>query len=88
MATASKSDKSFIAALGPFKIEVVKLSSVTDGDTISSKLANPNFAILAPIADAGGTSTNPSATVSGKTVTLNDPPTTACVLVVFGDSVF
>lgn len=86
MATRAKSDKSFIAALGPFFIEVIQLSSVSNNDEIESRLANPEFAIMASTADAGGTSTNPSATISGKTITLRDPPTTSCVVVVFGNA--
>ncbi len=86
MATITKPDRALILALGPLKIEVIQLTSVVNGDTIASKLANPTFALLFPTADADSTTQNPSATVSGKTVTLLDPPTTACVCLVFGDS--
>lgn len=86
MATVTKADRSLIAALGPMKMELVQLTSVSDGETYASKLANPTLALVFPAADAGGTSTNPSATVSGKTVTINDPPVTSLTLLIFGDS--
>lgn len=84
--TVIKPDRALIGVFGPFKMEVVQISAANNDDTYESKLVNPSFAILFPAADAGGTSTNASATVSGKTITLRDPPTSASTLIVFGDS--
>lgn len=87
--TPVKGDKSFIVALGPFKMEVIFLSTVANDDTVLSKLSAPSFAIMLPAADAGATTTNTSATVSGKTITLRDPAgAIAHVVLVFGDSVW
>lgn len=72
MATIRDADKNFIFALGPVKIEYIRLTSVSNDDTVSSKLANPLGAMMFPDGDAGGT-VNCSASVSGKTVTLRDP---------------
>ncbi len=84
--TVTKPDRSLIAALGPLKIEIVRVESPSNDDTYVSKLANPSYAILLPVGDAGGTM-NCSASISGKTVTLRDPVTsTNHVLIVFGDS--
>lgn len=84
-ATRVKADKSLIVPLGFFKMEVIQLTGVVDNDTIESRLANPTFAFMVPNADAGGTSVNPSVTISGKTLTLRDPSVTANVVIVFGD---
>lgn len=81
--TVTKPDKSFIGALGPFKIEVVRVESPNDGDTYASKLVNPTGALLFPIGDASGT-VDCSTAVSGKTVTLHDPvAATNHLLIVF-----
>ena len=73
MATVTFPDKAFIAALGPLKLEVVFLTAVTDEDQYVSKLQRPLAAFMFPNGDATGTTTNQSATVSGKTVTMHDP---------------
>lgn len=89
--TPVKGDKSFIVALGPFKMEVIYLATVANDDTVKSKLASPSFAVMLPAADAGATTTNTSATVdsSTKTITLRDPAgAIAHVVLVFGDSVW
>lgn len=84
--TVSHSDKSFILLLGSMKIEFVHIQSPSDGDTYSSKLANPSYATLLPAADAGGTFAG-SASVSGKTVTVHDPASSINhLLLVFGDA--
>lgn len=88
MATVAKPDKSFIVPLGHFKLEVIKLSSVSNDDTVESKLADPNFAVCLPIADSTGQTTNPSATVDGKTITIRDPGVSSVVVLVFGDNVW
>lgn len=84
MATVTSADKAFIAALGPFKIEVVRLTSVSNDDTYSSKLTNPLAAFMVPAADANATTQNQSVTISGKTLTLRDPAVTAQTLIVIG----
>jgi len=84
MATSTFADKAFIAALGPFKIEVAFFTSVSNDDTYASKLTTVLAAFCFPAADAAATTTNQSATFSGKTVTFRDPATTAQTLVVVG----
>lgn len=84
MAARRDADKSFILALGPLKVEIVRLTTVSNDDTIDSRLASPLGAMMFPDGDAGGT-VNCSASVSGKTVTLRDPTSaTNHFLFVFG----
>lgn len=86
MATITKGDRSLIAALGPLKVEFIIVTSVSNDDTITSKLANPSAAFMQPLGDAGGTVAC-SASVSGKTITLRDPTSAAThLVVVLGDS--
>jgi len=85
MATEAQSDVTKIIALGgSLKMEVRVFTSVSDGDTFVSKLATPSFALAFSTADAGGTTTNMSATVSSKTITIQDPATTSVAVIVFG----
>ena len=77
-------DKSLIGALGPFKMEIVRCTSVDNDDTYESKLVTVLAAFAFPAADAGGTSTNPSVTFSGKTITFRDPAVNTATLVVIG----
>jgi hypothetical protein len=83
MATVTKSDRSLIATLGPLYLEFLIVTSVSNDDTITSKLASPSGAFMVPLGDAGGT-VGCSASVSGKTITLRDPTsaTTHLVLVI------
>ncbi|MDY6957679.1 MAG: hypothetical protein SVK08_00845 [Halobacteriota archaeon] len=85
MATVTKPDRSLIGVLGPFKVEVVILTAVSDGDTFNSKLQNPSFAVAFNNGDASGAN-NISAAISGKTVTIHDPDLTTVICLVFGDS--
>lgn len=86
MATVTKSDKALIAALGPMKMEVIQVTSASNGETVESKLQNPTFAFMLPNGDASGTFDG-SAAVSGKTITLHDPPASGnIVVIVFGDA--
>lgn len=86
MATITKGDRSLIAALGPLKLEFLIVTSVSNDDTITSKLANPSAAFMTPLGDAGGT-VNCSASVSGKTITLRDPSSASThLVVVLGDA--
>jgi len=80
MATVTKSDRSLIATLGPLYLEFLIVTSVSNDDTITSKLANPSGAFMVPLGDAGNT-VNCSASVSGKTITLRDPSSASTHLV-------
>lgn len=85
--TVTKPDRSLIVALGPFKMELVHVQNPSNDDTYSSKLANPSYAVLLPAGDAAAATVVPSASVSGKTVTLRDPVSSLNhILLVFGDS--
>lgn len=84
MATVTGADKSLIGALGPFKIEVVRFTSVSNDDTYVSKLVTVLAAFSFPAADAGGTSTNQSVTFSDKTITFRDPAVDTQTLVIVG----
>jgi hypothetical protein len=91
MTTVAYPDKAIIAALGPFKIEVVRLTSVSDGETYVSRLAQPIAAFMFPGTDAGSTTQNQSAVVNAaatsatqKTITLYDPAVTTQTLIVIG----
>jgi len=84
MATVTFPDKNFIAALGPFKLEVVFLTSVANDETYVSKLIRPLAAFMVPAADAAATTQNQSVTISGQTLTFRDPAVTAQTLLVVG----
>ena len=88
MATQVKPDKAIIAALGPFKIEVVQFTSVTNDQTYTSRLAQPFAALLFPTTDAGATTQTQSATIgtgaNQKLITFRDPAVTSQTLIVFG----
>lgn len=87
MAAFTDVGKSYIAALGPFKVEVVFLTDPNDNDTFTSKLSNPSFAMGVHTGDATGT-TDFSVSLSGKTITLHDPRGSLdAVVLVFGDSI-
>ena len=81
---AASIGKSFVAAVGPFKIEVVFGTSVDNDDTYTSKLVRPLAAFMVPASDAGATTQNQSVTISGKVLTFRDPATTAQTVVVIG----
>jgi len=82
--TVTDPDKNFIAAVGPFKIEVVFCTSVDNDDTYVSKLVRPLAAFMVPAADAAGQTTVQSVTISGQTLTLRDPAVTAQTIIVIG----
>ena len=88
MATVAFPDKAIIAALGPFKIEVVRLTSVSNTDTYTSRLSQPIAAFMVPGTDADSTTQNQSCTVgtgaNQKVITLLDPAVTTQTLIVFG----
>lgn len=85
MATRTKGDRALIFAAGPFKVELVHLTGVSNEDTFTSKLANPSFAAAFNLGDVGGDNAI-SAAVSGKTVTVHDNASDAVLVLVFGDS--
>ena len=57
--------------LGPFKMELVDLSSVNDEDTFVSLLSNPKFAVCIINSDLESAPSNAAVTADSKTVTLN-----------------
>lgn len=73
-----------ITTLGPIKMEVVNLTTLTSGDTFTTLIQNPQFAVTSEYGTAAaGTAT---ASISGRTVTVNNLTTgggtgKACVLV-------
>lgn len=84
MATEVHSDisRQFLGA--SLKMEVRFFTGVLNDETFVSKLATPLGAFGFSTADAGGTSTNFSVTISDKTLTFRDPPTTSVGVVVIG----
>jgi hypothetical protein len=87
MATVTNPDKSLMAALGPFKMEWVPLTAVTDLDTVTSRMVRPVAALYFPTQDASGNTTNSSCVVSGRTITIHDPDAGAASngsLLIFG----
>jgi hypothetical protein len=91
MTTVAFPDKAIIAALGPFKIEVVRLTGVAEGETYVSRLAQPIAAFMVPATDGGSTTQNQSCVVNAaataataKTITLHDPMVTGQTLIVIG----
>lgn len=78
-------DKRYVTALGPIKMEVMFLSAVTTADTVTTLIQNPSNAILATDG-TGGATVAPTASVSGKTITLTQTSLSAgtATLVVFG----
>lgn len=86
-ATVNHGDKAFIVAQGPFKVEYIYCTPAATGDTVTTKLASPVFAIAAS-ADATGNSAFHAA-VSGKTVTITFTGSAGpCLVMVFGDAVW
>ena len=84
--TVTGADKSLIAAMGPFKMEVVRCTSVDDDDTYESKLVTVLAAFSFPVADVGSTNSGVSqaCTFSGKTITFRDPLVNTQTLIVIG----
>jgi hypothetical protein len=86
--TQVQPDKALIAALGPFKIEIVRATSVSNGYTYTSRLAQPVAAFTFPSTDAGATAYQASAVVgtgaNQKVITIHDPATSSQTLIVIG----
>jgi hypothetical protein len=77
-------DKRYITALGPIKMEVMFLSSLATGDTVTSNLASPSNCVITT--DNAASTTPPAAAVSGKTITVTQTSLSGAVgtLIVFG----
>ena len=78
--------ESFVAVLGPRKMEVAQLSSVDTGDTYTSTLQNPKFGFFVQTTSSGAMTSSPTVSISGRTVTLASADLVAStgVLVLFG----
>lgn len=59
----------FTGVLGPFKMEVLNLTSVTDQDTFTTNMQNPKFAMAVSNLDGGDGN---SIAISGKTLTITN----------------
>ena len=62
----------FIAVEGPRKKEVLSLTAVTDGDTVTSQLQRPTFGYFVPTTDDNSAAEKVGVSISGRTVTLNN----------------
>lgn len=75
--------QSFVTALGPIKVEVVKCTMASTTDTYTSKLQRPIGAIV----HVNSTSTaNPVYSLSGRTFTITETNISAStvILIIFG----
>jgi hypothetical protein len=87
MAELTRPDKQYTVLGSSVKMEVIVCeATVVDGDTVQTTLQNPTAAVVMAAGDAGGTN-DASAAISGKTITIHDPPATDLVVLVFGDDV-
>jgi hypothetical protein len=86
--TQVQPDKAIIAALGPFKIEVVRATSVVNGYTYTSRLSQPIAAFMFTSTDAGASAYTSSCVVgtgaNQKVITCHDPTTSSQTLIVIG----
>lgn len=62
----------FTGVLGPFKMEVLNLTGVSDQDTVTTNMQNPKFALGVNNTDNDTTSAALNVTISGKTLTINN----------------
>ena len=83
MATEVFADKSIMNNFGPMKMEVIPLTAVLNGETITSRMQNPQHAFMVSDGDAAGVATA-SVAISGRTLTLHDPAITTNIVIVFG----
>lgn len=60
------------AALGPIKVELLNVTTVTDADTVTTNMARPVWAIGVNNTDGETTSLAMNIAISGKTLTLNN----------------
>lgn len=75
-----------VTVQGPIKMEIVNLTAVTDGDTITSTIQSPEFGFFVPTTDDNTPAEKVSVDISGRTVTLNNDDLSADtgVLMLFG----
>ncbi len=76
----------FVVALGPIKMEILNLTTVTDADTVSTLIQRPLFAIGVSNSDETATN-NTNISISGKTLTINNADfggADECNILVFG----
>ena len=76
----------FIAALGPVKMEVVDLITITNADTFTTLIQNPKFVAVSEYGTSATTAVT-TASISTKTVTLVNASmngTQKAVALVFG----
>jgi hypothetical protein len=83
MATVSKR---YITVLGPVKMEVLNLTAVTDADTVTSRIARPDFGFFVPTTDDNSAAEKVGVAIDGREVTLNndDLSSDTGVLILFG----
>jgi len=86
MATEVFADKSIMNNFGPMKMEIIPLTAVANGETITSRMQNPQHAFMVADGDAGGAAAGSVAIggTLGRTLTLHDPPITTNIVIVFG----
>jgi hypothetical protein len=75
----------FVTALGPIKMEILNLTTVNNGDTVTTNIANPRFALSED--NTGALSVNTSNSISGKTITITNTSYAGagvCNVLVFG----
>jgi hypothetical protein len=82
---ATVSDQ-IITVLGPIKLEVINLTAVDDGDTVSTRIQRPSFAVAFSTVDDNNTIGVIQAGISDKTLTLNNSglSSSTVVVLVFG----
>lgn len=86
MAAATVS-KSFVAVLGPMKLEVANLSAIDSTDTYVSTIQNPQFGFFVPTsATVAANDVGNAISISGRTVTITNAGLVdeTGVLVLFG----
>ena len=64
-----------LCALGPIKMEVVYLTSLTDQDTFTTLMQRPIFALCSETNTNAASTAQAAVTADTKTVTVHDPTT-------------
>lgn len=75
----------FLTVQGPVKMEILNLTAVNNGDTVTTNMARPLFAMAVDNIAAG--TVNPSTAISGKTITITSTGYAGagvCNILVFG----
>jgi len=65
-------NKRHTVVLGPVKAEILNLTAVSDTDTVSTLIQNPEFAVGVNNTDGETTSAALNVSISGKTLTINN----------------